>query len=195
MIIFVLSLTFIWQVEKCNYPIPKDRIVPAKVISKNIEQFEESKPQSKGDKFFKTTMYDYRSAEPTVSQLDAFLKSHPEVTTVFRLNGSGKDSDGLGIGIEQRICANNGVTFWFLPMGSFHKHKDWAETITKIMLKETVLVHCHHGYDRTGFIFAYKLMKYHNYTFDQIRKMNGWDRKKGDINSKQFYSTLRKLEQ
>jgi len=36
-------------------------------------------------------------------------------------------------------------------------------------------------------------MKYHNYTFNQVRKMNGWN--KYDVNSKQFYSTLRKLEQ
>lgn len=193
MIIFTLGLTFIWQVEKCNYPIPQDRIVPAKTISKNIEQFEESKPQSKGDKFFKTTMYDYRSAEPTAKQLDEFLRTHPEVTTVIRLNGEGVDSDGLRVAKERSICEKYGVKFDHLSM--ITPYEEWAEIIMKTMLKETVLIHCHHGYDRTGFIFAYKLMKYHNYTFDQIRKMNGWDRKKGDINSKQFYSTLRKLEQ
>ena len=191
MIIFTLTLTFIWQVEKCNYPIPKDRIVSAKVISKNIEQFEESKSQSKGDTFFKATMYDYRSAEPTASQLESFLKTHPKVTTVFRLNGNGKDSNGLTIEKETVICERMGVRFYYTPM--LQNKDNWANVIMPTMLKETVLIHCHHGYDRTGFIFAYKLMKHHGYSFKQVQKMNKWD--KYDVNSKQFYSTLRKLEQ
>ena len=186
-VVFCIGIGFIAQVEKCNYPIPEDKLVPVTVVKQNIANFE-SKTSSK----FKKVMYDYRSSEPTAKELVDFLKSHPEVTTVIRLNGVGKDSEGLGVDIEQFICKNNNVQFWYFPMGSFHKQKDWAETITKIMLKETVLVHCHHGYDRTGFIFAYKLIKYHGYSFEQVRKMNGWD--KYDTYSKKFYPILRELD-
>lgn len=191
MIIFTLTLTFIWQVEKCNYPIPKDKMVSVKTISRNVEQFEESKPQSKGDKFFKATMYDYRSAEPTAKQLETFLKNHRDVKLVIRLNGTGKDSNGFPTISESKVCEKMGVDFVYLPMTE--DYDEWAKSVVKLMLTNTVLVHCHHGYDRTGFIFAYKLMKYHNYSFKQVQKMNGWD--KYDVNSKQFYSTLKKLEQ
>ena len=183
-LVFCCGITAIVQVEECNYPIPEQKLLPIQKVKQNIAKFE-SKTGSK----FKTVMYDYRSSEPTVAELDDFLKSHPEVTSVIRLNGNEKDSNGFGIGLTARICDQNNVNFYYIPMTD--NYQKWAESVINIMLKETVLVFCHRGYDRTGFVFAYKLIKYHGYSFEQVRKMNGWD--KYDKYSKKFYPTLKKL--
>lgn len=183
-LIFVGVMGTIRQIESCNYPIPKENLVPVETIKANIKSFEE-----KGTKF-KQVMWDYRSSEPTAKELDKFLKDHPEVTTVIRLNGEGVDSDGLKVAKERSVCQKYAVKFDYLSM--ITPYDEWAETITKVMLKETVLIHCHHGYDRTGFIFAYKLMKHHGYSFDNVRKMNGWD--KYDVNSKKFYPILKSIK-
>lgn len=184
-VVFCLGIGFIAQVEKCNYPIPEDKLVPVTVVKQNIANFE-SKTGSK----FKTMMYDYRSGEPTAKELREFITQYPDVDVIIRLNGEGKDSDGLGIEREKKLVQSLGRAFKYIPMTN--DYKKWAESIMPIMLKNNVLVHCHHGHDRTGFIFAYKLIKYHSYPFNQVRKMNGWD--KYDVNSKKFYPVLRELD-
>lgn len=184
-LILIVGMGIIYQVETCNYPIPKENLVPVETIKANVKSFEE-----KGSKF-KQVMWDYRSNEPSYKELYDFLTAHTNVTTVIRLNGEGRDGD-FAIETEKILCQSLGVNFIYSPMPFNYNYKDWAETITKVMLKETVLIHCHHGYDRTGFMFAYKLMKHHGYTFNQVQKMNGWD--KYDVNSRKFYSTLKSVK-
>lgn len=185
-LVFCLGIGFICVVETCNYPIPEQEPVPVQIVKQNVKHFESKQTGSK----FKKIKYDYRSSEPTVQELDVFLKKHPSITTVIRLNGTGKDSNGLNLETEAKICDDHGVKFIYSPMSK--NYKQWAESIMPVMLKENVLIHCHHGYDRTGFIFAYKLMKYHNYSFNEIREMNKWD--KYDTYSKKFYPILKKLQ-
>lgn len=182
-LIFCSSITMIAQVEKCNYP-ERDKTIPLEQSMVTTE-----KPEKPVFSKFKRIKYDYRSAEPTPGELRKFLKEHPEVTTVIRLNGTGKDSNGFGTIQESKVCESLGVNFMYIPMTN--DYKAWAESIMPIMLKENVLIHCHHGYDRTGFIFAYKMIKYHNFRMEQVRNMNGWN--KYDKYSKKFYPVLNQL--
>ena len=130
----------------------------------------------------------YRSSELSKEELKEFLLNH-SVKTVIRLNGEKGDSDGLSIADERKICRLYGVKFIYLPMTT--PYDKWAKKVISQM-NETTLVHCHHGYDRTGFIFAYLGMTKYGYTFNQVRKMNGWD--KWDKYSKVFYPTLKGLK-
>lgn len=172
-LVFCCGITAIAQVERCNYPV-NHKLKATAQSNWKVEK----------------VLSDYRSNEPTDLELESFLRKHEDVTTVIRLNGEGSDSDGLSIKKEKEICKQFGVKFIYSPMQK--DYSKWARSLMTVMLKEKVLIHCHHGYDRTGFIVGYKMIKYHNYSFNQVRKMNGWD--KYDTYSKKFYPVLRELD-
>lgn len=183
--VFCLGISVIYSIECYNYPKSVQELVPVQVIKQNVKQFEAKVRTNR----IKQVMFDYRGPEPDSKELMDFLNEHPKVTSVIRLNGESKDSNGLSIREEAEICNSKGVTFYYKPM--LKDYKLWAESIIPIMLKENVFVHCHYGYDRTGFIFGYKLIKYHKYSFNDIWIMNGWN--KYDKYSKKFYPILEHL--
>lgn len=131
---------------------------------------------------------DFRSKELSQTDLVQSIRTLG-IECVIRMNGNGKDSDGLSVRQEEEICKKQGIEFFYLPMTK--PYNEWAEEVIYYMFQYKSLIHCHHGYDRTGFIVAYLLMKYENYSFEEARKLNGWD--KYDTYSKKFYPTLKRL--
>lgn len=104
-----------------------------------------------------------RCSQPTLLQLEKMLRSGA-FQRVIRLNGSGtKDSGGVSHAEESALCQRYGVEFIFL-----NAHKGYTdgkgftqsgEEAHGLLQLGNNLIHCQHGYDRTGALVGYHLRK------------------------------------
>lgn len=118
----------------------------------------------------------YRSAQLTADQLDTILRQG-FISTVIRMD-SEKEGTILGEREEQSICFDHGVAYIFINAHKkIHPDSDIylasARQVDSILNKGNVLIHCKHGYDRTGAMVGYHLGKM-GFSGDFIVKHNGW---------------------
>ena len=118
----------------------------------------------------------WRSGQLTLDSLKSMIVDH-KVTRVIRMNGNGQDSGGVPIEQERRLCEMFNVEFYYL-----NAHKGYIEykgydtsnrEAFKLLSQGNVIIHCLHGFDRTGSVLAYYLGK-KGYTQEQIISYNGW---------------------
>lgn len=121
--------------------------------------------------------YNYRSAQLTALQLDTLLAAGV-IRQVIRLNGDGPDAAGIPIDTERVHCDAAGVRFaWF------NAHSPAAaDSIHTILLQGRALIHCRHGFDRTGAMVGYHLRR-QGYSIPDVLRHNHWENyreKKGE---------------
>jgi len=119
-----------------------------------------------------------RSGQPTLQQLETMLASG-QFRQVIRLNGNGKDSDGVSHADEQALCERYGVTFIALNAHEgYQKGKGYQGSAMKahdLLLKGETLIHCRHGYDRTGALVGAHLVELGK-EGEFVVDYNGWER-------------------
>ena len=115
-----------------------------------------------------------RSAQPTSTQIAKFIVEKG-IKSVIRFNGNGTDTDNnFSIDDEKAVSTQNGAKFYKL---SSTKDQD---TVNSLLNSGNVLIHCHHGADRTGGnIGGWLYTKGWGDTkkiWDYTTKYNGWNR-------------------
>jgi len=108
----------------------------------------------------------YRSAQPSLEQLEAVLRKGA-IRTVIRLNGNGKDSGGVPAEQEKAECEKFGTRFLVL-----NPHReDTPEIVHQLLSEGKCLIHCKHGFDRTGAMVGYHLRQL-GYSRDEVIRHN-----------------------
>lgn len=128
----------------------------------------------------------YRSPQLDRVAFQQFITDH-DIYTVIRLNGDGKDAGSLSVEEELSICLAHEVTFVNLNISKAGK-KQAAQICADYLDGGNVLIHCLHGYDRTGAMVGYYLQQ-NGFTREQIIQANDWSnylQRKGD-DYKQYY--------
>lgn len=133
--------------------------------------------------------------QPTKDELIEIIEAGADV--IVRMNGNGKDSGGMSIEEEARICADNGARLMFINahMG-YIKGRGYVksgELISDIMKDGNVFLHCLHGFDRTGHVMAVYLNRVLGWSAKEIILLNGWetyliDKSEGDYYK--YYESL-----
>ena len=113
--------------------------------------------------------YNFRSAQLTLDQLDSLLRKGL-IRRVIRLNGNGKDSGGVPAEQEKALCEKRKVDFKLLNA----QEKGIAPIIHQLLLEGRCLIHCLHGYDRTGAMVGYHLRRF-GYSGEEVIRFNGWE--------------------
>lgn len=119
----------------------------------------------------------YRSAQPSLEQLESVL-GKGAIRTVIRLNGNGKDSGGVPAEQEKALCEKFNTRFLVINP---HR-KDAPRIIHQLLSEGRCLIHCKHGFDRTGAMVGYHLRKL-GYSKEEVIQYNGWEgylERKGD---------------
>ena len=135
---------------------------------------------------------DWRSSQPSAKELHKFLKSH-KIQYVIRMNSS-KESPSISTKLEESICKKYGVKFIYINAHKgYVKGKGYLESAKEIegyLKKYSCLIHCRHGYDRTGAMVGYYL-KRKKFPRNKIIKHNLWQNylKKKSIAYKPYYET------
>ena len=118
---------------------------------------------------------DWRSEQPTAKELEAFLKHH-KIDVVIRMNVD-RENGGLLYAKEKAICKKYGVELKYINAHKgYEKGKGYlssAAEIYQILNKKRCLIHCKHGFDRTGAMVGYYLSK-KGYKKNQIIAHNYW---------------------
>lgn len=111
-----------------------------------------------------------RCKQPTIQQLHQIGQSG-KYQTVIRLNGEGKDSGGVSLAVQDSILRGYGVRTIFLNAHGERQN----EVIHNILDKyKGVLVHCLHGYDRTGAMVGYHLRQ-SGLSIKEVIDHNKWE--------------------
>jgi protein tyrosine phosphatase len=123
----------------------------------------------------------YRSPQPTLKQLEKFLKISG-VKTVIRMN----DTEGTGVSIEKEreLVESLGLNFiWVNAHLGYKKGQGYTESIDlayPIIENGNVLIHCTAGKDRTGYMVGYYLLKSlgwsKNEVWDYTIEHNDWEK-------------------
>lgn len=87
----------------------------------------------------------YRSKQLTTDQLEELL-AKGVIKKVIRMNGDGEDAAGVPIAKEREICERYKVDFQYVNAHG----KQAKEEIRSALLSGNTLLHCKHGFDRTG---------------------------------------------
>lgn len=119
----------------------------------------------------------YRSAQPSLEQLESVL-GKGTIRTVIRLNGNGKDSGGVPAEQEKALCEKFNTRFLVINP---HR-KDAPRIIDQLLSEGRCLIHCKHGFDRTGAMVGYHLRQL-GYSKEEVIQYNGWEgylERKGD---------------
>lgn len=97
------------------------------------------------------------------------------IRTWIRMNGDGRDQGKLSIAEEKKIVEAAGIEFIFLNVHATGLEKS-ARIIHAKLLEGNVLLHCRHGYDRTGAMVGYHLRQL-GWSRAEVVKYNhwGWD--------------------
>lgn len=96
----------------------------------------------------------YSSRQPSAGELIAVIESY-DIQAVIRLNGAGKDAGALSPLREKAICDSLGVAFHYIKIGN--EPQAYAAEIRELLRQGNTLIHCRHGYDRTGAMVGYHL--------------------------------------
>jgi len=113
--------------------------------------------------------HNYRSAQLSLEQLETVLRNGA-IRTVVRLNGNGKDSGGVSAEQEKALCEKFNTQFLLIDS---HR-KDAPQIIHNLFSEGQCLIHCRHGFDRTGAMVGYHLRQI-GYSRDEVIRHNGWE--------------------
>ena len=112
-------------------PVKKEPVEKEPVELKNLDQI----PLGSNN---------WRSAQPTSTQLAKFIVEKG-IKSVIRFNGNGGDTDNnFSIDDEKAVSIQNGAKFYKLSSTNDQ------DTVNSLLNSGNVLIHCHHGADRTG---------------------------------------------
>lgn len=93
----------------------------------------------------------------------------------IRLNGDGKDMGKLSIADERKIVEKAGIEFRYINIHTVGLQKA-AEEIHDALIEGGVMIHCRHGYDRTGAMVGYHLRRMGWRRAEVVQYNNwGWD--------------------
>lgn len=109
-----------------------------------------------------------RMAQPDSVQLEEMLESGL-FTTVVRLNGNGYDSGGLSIQTERKICMKHGVIFRYFNI----EERGTLFQAVALLLDGGTLIHCKHGFDRTGAV-AGLYLRIRGMDYENVIAHNKW---------------------
>lgn len=112
----------------------------------------------------------FRSKQLTADQLTQLCK-HRQITRVIRMNGDGKDSAGVSIQEEKDICNYYGIHFQYINIDA---KKGEEYRINQLLKLGNCLIHCRHGYDRTGAMVGYHLRQ-NGYSKKYVIEHNDWN--------------------
>ncbi len=132
----------------------------------------------------------YRSAQPDAEAL-TFLRDVLDVTAVIKLN---TDEEGAEPSLP-------GIVVHHIPLGLHATSDDRTRIITRQIhelwqAEETVLIHCTHGRDRTGFIAAaYQILVMGHSLADVLdeRRRYGVDNPWAELANHSFTEALKRL--
>jgi len=111
-----------------------------------------------------------RCKQPTIDRLHA-IGQNGKYRIMVRMNGDGKDSGGVSLHVQDSILRMYGMRLIFV---NAHR-KNSPENIHQILAEyDGVIVHCLHGFDRTGGIVGYHLRK-EGLTISEVIKHNKWE--------------------
>jgi len=85
----------------------------------------------------------FRSGELSAENLKNAIKTN-KIKNIIRFNGDGRDSKGLSMEDEKKICESLGCKFLFLDAV-----KDQS-VVNSVLDKGYTIIHCRNGMDRTG---------------------------------------------
>lgn len=135
---------------------------------------------------------DWRSKQPSAKELESFLKHH-KIDVVIRMNAD-SENGGLLFAKEQAICKKYGVQLKYINAHKgYKKDKGYLSSATEIyqlLNTKKCLIHCKHGFDRTGAMVGYYLSK-KGYSKNQIINHNYWKNylKIKGVSYKKYYET------
>ena len=110
----------------------------------------------------------YRSKQLTLEQMDSLYASGM-IEYSIRMNGDGKDSGGVAIEDQKKICAKYDIRFEFVNL-----HGRGALNYIHEMLRGgKVHIHCKHGFDRTGGAVGYYLRRI-GFNHSYVVRHNRW---------------------
>lgn len=113
--------------------------------------------------------HNLRSAQLSLNQLDSLIDLG-YIQNIIRLNGDGKAAAGVPIAKERTLCDSLGIGFIYINPEA----TDAALTIHALLLDGRTLIHCRHGFDRTGAMVGYHLRQL-GYSRQQVIQHNGWE--------------------
>ena len=172
-------------IDYIRRPKPISLDIPEIGYSEIPEAYEFKKPEQL-DMFGNNN---YRYQQPNKMELQKFILDYG-VKHVVRMNGDGGDTDyGMTIDDEKKIVEGLGAEFTFvnahigyLPgrgyMGSLSQ-------VFPILDSGNVMIHCHHGADRTGYMVAAYLQENTSMTNDELWEytiqFNSWGGEYGKV--------------
>lgn len=118
--------------------------------------------------YLKSLGTNFKGAQPDSTELIAMLKSYP-IDVVIRLNA---DGNKMSVEQEAAICKRENVRFYYFNIEG--NTKSIYGQISNLLQDGNTLVHCLHGFDRTGVIMGL-WMKENNYSNQQIIAFNKWE--------------------
>jgi tyrosine-protein phosphatase SIW14 len=118
-----------------------------------------------------------RSARPTLEEIVWVAENNYK--SILNLEAGHFSSKPGYVKEEESIATENGLQFFHIPMqpmaGPTKEQIDEAHAIMLDPANQPILVHCKHGKDRTGMVFAAFRMKYQGWTYDQaVSEMKGY---------------------
>jgi hypothetical protein len=160
--------------EQFNFTNTEKKLISNKTVVLNPKPVDTETVKLKNLDQIPLGSNNWRSAQPTATQLAKFI-IEKGIKSVIRFNGDGTDTDNnFSIDNEKTISTQNGAKFYKLS-----STKD-QETVNSLLNSGNVLVHCHHGADRTGGnIGGWLYSKGWGDTkkiWDYTTKYNGWNR-------------------
>jgi len=127
----------------------------------------------------------YRSASLSEKQLRSAVAQLP-IQRVVRLNGNGKDAGAMTIKQEQKVCDELGIELITIPAHDGYikgvGYTQSARMVQRYLIAGGTLLHCKHGFDRTGAYVGYHLRQL-GWSKNEIIKFNNWENyleKKGE---------------
>lgn len=118
-----------------------------------------------------------RSARPTAEQVD--WVSQNGYTTILNLEAGNFSSKPGYVKDEEKQAAKLGLKFFHISMHPTQgPSKEQIDAALEIMINpanQPILIHCHHGKDRTGMVAAAYRMKYQGWTYEKaVEEMNSY---------------------
>lgn len=124
----------------------------------------------------------FRSSQPSLEQLKKILEAY-DIKTVIRMNA--KESTNVSPEDEKNVVESMGRKYiWVNAHLGYEKDKGYLGSlriIQPILNEGSVLIHCTHGADRTGYQVAKYLENNFNWTDNQLWdytvRYNSWENK------------------
>ncbi len=118
-----------------------------------------------------------RSARPTSDEVNWVAENGYK--TILNIEAGNFSQKPSYVKAEEKQALQLGLQFFHIPMhptqGPTKEQIDQAHAFMIDPANQPILVHCHHGKDRTGMVVAAYRMKYQGWTYDDaVAEMNSY---------------------